>query len=234
MDQSESDTQEPEAPEPVRNLRWAIFNVRKYKAELLKCPVLGACISALVLGFYAGRVWDGRELSIAGDNIRFLTNEVSSYKDKLNGASPEQAAKQIAALQSEVAQQKSKLQVLMPDAQRRLTDRQKNFISSHAKDFKALFQDPFIYSWSEGDAPEYANAFVQAFQQIGVNAGGIIDTACDDDQRGVLVAIAVVGHPSADAARFKDLLTQMRLNPHYTWWNTDPNSKPEFALLICG
>jgi hypothetical protein len=241
MDRSESEANEPEAPESIRHLRWATYTIRKYRADLVRPPVLAAVGIFLAVGVYAGTLWNrselsgvGSELSVANGTIGLLTTQITAYKDKLNGKSPDEAAKQIADLEAEVSRQQAKLQILMPDVQRRLTDKQKSFIIDHAKDFKEISAGAFVYSWNAGDAPLYATDFVKAFKRIGIDSGGVIETFCDDTQHGVLVGVPTVGHPSSDALRFTALLTEMGLSPKFTSWDTDPKAKPDFDLFICG
>lgn len=173
-------------------------------------------------------------MSVAQGTIVDLNSQIGSYKDKLNGASPDQAAARISALQAELNRTNAKLQVLMPDVKRHLTETQKRFFLDHAKEFKSIpGAGNFVYAWSEGDSPQYANDFVKAFKAIGIDSGGTMTTFCDDTQHGVMVGIPVEGHPSKDASKFMALLKNMGLSPQYTYWDTDPKAEPNFDLFIC-
>ena len=100
----------PEAPEGIKLVRWAVHHVRENAEVLIKGPVIVAVLLVAGAAYYFGKSVSSEEISVQKERISFLGDQVSAYKDRLQGATPDQAAKQIASLQNRVEAYEQKLQ----------------------------------------------------------------------------------------------------------------------------
>ena len=207
----------------------------------MKPPVFVAIIIVASLGVWYGSGRSADRLDVARDNlnvanerIAFLGDQVSAYKDRLQGATPDQAAKQIAILSSNLEQANKKLMLLMPDTPRTLTDSQKQFISEHKAEFPKVLTGIPVFSWIIGDANTYASDFLLEFKKNSIAAFGPISSSCDSSQRGVMVGLKNPENPPVLAASFIHLLTQMGVSPKTTKWEGEGVSEVDFNLFICG
>jgi hypothetical protein len=235
MDQMEEPPAAREGPEPpewFKGARWAYHHFQSNRDALMKAPVFVAVAAALIVGYLYGKTTSSEELSIAAQRISFLGDQVSAYKDRLQGATPDQAAKEVASLKASLEAANTKLQLVLPDNPRHLTSDQKRFIDDKSEGLKTLSPMFYIFSWSVGDSPEYAEDFSIAFQKNKIVTYGPITTVCDPDLHGILVGLRDVDHPSPDALAFVHFLEDMGLSVKTTFW-TFPPPKVDFDLYIC-
>lgn len=62
-----------------------------------------AALLLFVIGVIAGLLWRGRQVSIINERLKAKDDRLAEYKEKLSGASPDEAVKMIEALQAKVA-----------------------------------------------------------------------------------------------------------------------------------
>jgi hypothetical protein len=223
----------PEPPPFVQLAQWAWHHLRLNKDAFLKGPVLVALAIAGLIGWWFGNGHNEEELRIAEQRISFLGDQVAAYKERLQGATPDQAAKEIAALKGELDKANGKLQLLLPDTRRLLTESQKKYIQDHKIDFSKYLNGLRVYAWETGDSLEYAEDFVNQFKKIIPSVIGPMEVPCDNSQRGVIVGLRDANNPSDDSKGFTSLLSAMGLNVTHTKWESDAQS-PDFDLFICG
>jgi hypothetical protein len=223
----------PEAPEGAKWLQWCAYHWRINREAFLKPPVVMALVVALCLGFWLGEKRSGEQLDIAGQRTSFLSDELSAYKDRLQGASPDQAGKELFALRAELELTKKKMQIVMPDAPRRLTDQQKDYIQKNRERLAKIAPGIAVFAWSVGDAANYADDFAEQFDKAGIPIFGVTLTACDDSATGVMVGIKDPTHPSDQALEFKKILGETGVSARFTKWLSPP-SDSAFDLYVCG
>ena len=234
MEQSEpSDHPSPEAPDWLKSILWALHHIRTNLDALMKAPVLVALVAVAVVGFIGGRADRTEQHDIDQQRISFLQDQITAYRDRLRGATPDEAAKRFSTLENALSIASRKLARFMPDKQRRLTDDDKSFIKAHAVDFKKAI--PFsieIFGMSLGDSMWYATDFADAFKAIGIVFGGPTPAPCNDNQDGILVGMKNPSKPSPNALSFIDLLTEMNMRPTPTRWYAAPDDS-SFDLFVC-
>jgi hypothetical protein len=147
----------------------------------------------------------------------------NSYQDRLQGASPDQAAGKIAALEA-------KIKRLEPRPQRHLSEEQKQKLVTAmtplAKDIT------FIFAYS--DSPEssrYAVDFMKAFKQADINSFGPAQTfTYADDEKGVLVGLIDPANPSELAKKYIAALRDSGIKVKMTRWGSDITPMPQLNI----
>jgi hypothetical protein len=120
-------------------------------------------IAAFVVGVVIWRVlnhhYKGR-LETKDDLIRLKDGQLQDYKDKLSGATPDEAKEQIAALRKEIEALEPKQRTLTPDQKKALTEfaATKQFVGSHAE---------IIYVPSVHETVVFATEIAAALQEGG-------------------------------------------------------------------
>ena len=224
----------PEAPEWGKAIRWLHHHYLANKEVLLKPPVLFAGVVIAVLAYWAGSNHAAEQIGVKDERISFLTDELTAYKDRLEGASPDEAAKQISTLRTDLKEAERKIQLLMPDRYRHLTAGQKKYISDHKDEIAKLANVFFVYAWTLGDSPFYALEFVQELQKNKIAVVGPILTVCGSSNHGVMVGLKDVDNPSQNAVKFKEILKNMGIEAANTKWEQMPGTQPDFDLFVCG
>jgi hypothetical protein len=103
-------------------------------------------IATVTLGVGAGLAWSRRRISILTERWNLAEDRVKDYEARLNGASPADAAKQIAALEMEIKRQ----------ARRQLSPEQMQILAEVGQ------KEEFIqvrFNPADGEAEEYAKQF---------------------------------------------------------------------------
>jgi hypothetical protein len=106
---------------------WQAHIKDNWKA-FIKPPILATVIIIAGLAYNFG-VSRGSEVNgIKDERITFLNDQLTAYKDRLQGASPDEAAKQVSELRSQLGHATEKLQMILPDKPRRLEDKEKDVL----------------------------------------------------------------------------------------------------------
>jgi hypothetical protein len=235
MSEQQGKLEVPETPPLVKYVTWAWHHIRENGEVLFKPPVV---IALVIIGWVAFSYGSGRkeeELNVRNERIAFLTDQLAAYRDRLQGATPDQAAKEITALRHRLEVADQKIQLFFPDAPRHLNQRQKEVLVSK-KDELLAFKSPIVvYAWYLGDSVGFASDFLRLFNEEKIQAIGPVTTICEQSQRGVLIGLA--NHqekPSENAARFMEILKAAELNRSYTKWEgTVSPPALDFDLFIC-
>ena len=188
----------------------------------MKAPVIVSLLVVAVVAFFGGRATRDEQHDIDGQHISFLQDQITAYKDRLQGASPDEAAKKFSTLESALETANRKIDRFMPDKKRHLTDNDKNFIKSHAQELKNITARqytsaplPFIiYDMVLGDSLSYASDFSNEFKANGINVSNPMSATCDDGEDGVLVGMKDPLKPPVNASKFLALLTEIGCAPH--------------------
>ena len=117
MDIESKPPEAPEAPDWAKSALWLWHHSQQHREALLKPPVLLAFAIIAAIFYYFGSSRNGEQLDIKNERIGFLNDQVNAYKDRLQGATPDQAAKQIVTLQDRLQASEKKLQESFPITQ---------------------------------------------------------------------------------------------------------------------
>lgn len=199
----------------------------------MRPPVLLAYVLIAVGAYYFGSSRNSEQIAVKDERIHFLNDQIAAYKDRLQGATPDQAAKQIALLQEGLNEYEKKFQSLFPDQPRKLTDQQKEILSSKKQELLAFGAPIIIYSSFFGDAVDYGESFADFFtaQNIPFLGGGY--APCKSAERGVLVGLKTPAAPSDKAKNFIKILDNAGFAPKTTVWLAPPDQGLDFDLFIC-
>jgi hypothetical protein len=236
---SESQSPEgPETPEYIKLLNWAVHHIRENWDAIMRTPVLIVFVVVAVVAFYLGTSHSSEKIEIKDERIKLLGDQVSAYKDRLQGATPDEAARRLSILETDLKTANDKLKLVSPDTDRHLTDENKKILLSKIDKLKTLIPELSVYSWSIGDYPEFTTEFTRFFSDNGIkiSSGGPIITACYREQQGLLIGLRNPKTPSQAAKDFKQILEDAGLSPHYTTWEMDKTvvTPIDFDLFICG
>lgn len=224
----------PDAPDTVKAIRWLSHHFQANWDTFRKVPVIVALAICFVGGILFGKHQGGESLDVAAQRIAFLSEQVAAYKDRLQGATPDQAAKELYSLRSKLEEAQQKLQILMPDKPRRLTKTQIDKLHEKRADLTRLSNSIMIYSGNVGDSALYASDFAQFFRDEQISYVGPTLTSCSEDQIGILVGLQNPGSPSLSAVEFTKILQESGLKISHTKWNTTNVGGKDFDLFICG
>ncbi len=233
----------PEIPELLKPVVWAWHHSRRNRELLLKAPVLAFAGIALLVGYWLGSSKESGELKLRdetlntrNERISFLSDQLTAYKDRLKGATPDEAAKEIAELRSVVASQEDKLQILIPDNPRQLTNDIKNTLQKNIDSLSKQINVLPIYATEIGDLVQYAAQFLRFFEENKVKAIGLLNTICANNERGVIVGLLDPDKPSEQAKNFTQILVDAGLKVSHTRWAMPQGitTNQDFDLFICG
>jgi len=226
----------PELPDLAKWLLWLRHQFQENWQALMKPPVLAALCIIGYSAYSYGVSRNADAIDVKNERIYFLNDQLSAYKDRLGGATPDQAAKEILALRSRIDEDESKLRILLPAEVRTLTPGQKELILSKRDDILKLGKPLWIFSLSIGDSGSYAWDFMKLFRDANIPTMGIMPQPmcrASEGESGVMVGLREKGKPSVDAARFVKILADAGLNVKYTHWIDAPDGTLDFNLFIC-
>jgi len=155
---------------------------------------------------------DSEQIGVKDERIGFLNDQLAAYKDRLQGATPDQAAKQIALLQDGLTEYEKKFQSLFPDKPRTLDKKQKDILISKKDEILKFGQPLIVFAGIIGDSWEYASNFTDLFKDQNIPVVGPILAACRSPERGVLVGEKNHDAPSDNAKAFIKILSDAGLS----------------------
>src|ERR1700676_5244749 len=100
-----------ETPEPLQLRKWIWWILHKFSQEgtvIKGAPILlaMAVLGGAACGYILATAQFGDRLATADDRLKLATEQVGAYKDKLEGANPDQAAEGLAALRAALAEER--------------------------------------------------------------------------------------------------------------------------------
>jgi hypothetical protein len=172
---------------------------------------------------------DNEEIAVKAERIAFLNDQITAYKDRLQGATPDQAAKRIADLENQL---KPLLDRMGGDIVRHVTDDQKAKIIESAKPYKALLSDFYfgVNSTADRDSYNYCEELYRSFEDAGLNPlWGCGFSIQEKGESGVVAQLfGDIAHPSDGAKAVMDILAKAVIQ--YTT-EADPNHLPDTQVL---
>jgi hypothetical protein len=231
---SNQQVQPPEAPDSLQTLLWLWHHTQQHWEALVKPPVLLAYILIAAVAFYFGTSRSSEEINIKNERIGFLNDQLTAYRDRLQGATPDQAAKQISSLQTEIEAYAKKFDTMFPEGPRKLDEAQLKKLASH-KDAMLKFGKPLqVYTGVVGDSTDYAKTFLDFFKSQNIPASGPTPFPCYMGEIGVLVGVKDLAKPSDNAKAFVKILDDADIHTTPTYWGlpASPDSL-DFDLYIC-
>ena len=190
--------------------------------------VFGAALLILAAGIWWAMDWRYSGVVTNRDaEISSLRTQRDEYKEKLSGASPDQAAQRIAALEAAIKE-------FEPKPQRHLTEEQKKKLTEEltplAKDIKQIF----VFAELGRESTRYATDFMQVFKNAGIEPIGPISTIPNyASETGILVGLTDPKKPSDLATKYMAALRAADFNIGITTWSV-PLGTLDFDLYICG
>jgi hypothetical protein len=115
MAQPDTEPELPEAPEAPDMARWVVWAHHHLKAnrEALMKPPVWFLAAAIGLGaYYFGSHNEHELVGLKDERISFLSDQLSAYKERLRGASPDQAAQQISLLENNLKKANDQISIL--------------------------------------------------------------------------------------------------------------------------
>jgi hypothetical protein len=190
-----------------------------------------AFIAAVLI--LAGGVWwamDWRYIGIIANRdaeISSLQIQRDEYKNKLSGASPDQAAQRIAALESRIKD-------IEPKPQRHLTDIQRKKLIETIKPLASDLQQIAVFTEAAREPAQLAIDFYKVFVEAGLNpVGPFISFPNYVSENGILIGVVDPQKPSDLAVKFINALRSADVELATTH---GPGSvgKLDFDLFVCG
>jgi hypothetical protein len=197
--------------EPV--VEWAIHHFQREWAMIIGAPVLSlAAVGLAFLGawFLLGKLHESRHssgesaISSKTAHIEFLEGQLAEYKSKLSGASPDQAAKEMSGLRTDLQWARDQIGRLAKfyehqTSQRSLTAEQANKFTE-ALNIMNPQQKPLINigAITDPEAQQYAIELMTAMKAAGICAAQAEPTymfATTPDERGILVVVQDHNNP---------------------------------------
>ncbi len=140
----------PETPEAFKWIPFAWHHARSSREALMKPAVWGAIALFAFLAYRYGSNESGELVKVKDERISFLNDQLGAYKDRLKGATPDEAAKQIREMQDKLDFDSKKLKLLLQD--RLLSEAQIEVIIKACSQFENTKYD---ISFNEGDTEAY-------------------------------------------------------------------------------
>jgi hypothetical protein len=224
----------PEPPQWAKSVVWLWHYSQKHREALMRPPVLLAFVIIGVSAYFYGASKNSEQLGIKDERINFLNDQLAAYKDRLQGATPDQAAKQMAILQTELEAYMKKFDTMFPEGTRTLKDDQLKALASR-KDQMLKFGKPLeVYTGVIGDSTPYAKEFVDFFKSQNIPVSGPSNFPCYTGERGVLIGLKDPANPSDDAKAFRKILTDAGIHTSPTLWGLPARADSlDFDLYIC-
>jgi hypothetical protein len=202
---------------------WGTFKALREEWPTVKLAPWTFALIALVgcaVGFGISTLWWSGTVSV-------LRERVSLYQDRLQGASPDQAAQRIAALESRIKD-------IEPKPQRHLTDEQRKKLIEVMKPLASSLQQIALYTEGGREPAQFSVEFFKTFKDAGLDPiGPFISFPSLIYENGILVGMADPNKPSELALKFIEALRSANLEVGTT---SGPGSgnKLDFDLFICG
>jgi hypothetical protein len=224
----------PETPEPLRSLLWLWHHTRVHREALTRPPVLLAFAIFAAVGYWLGASHGSTEASIKDQRLAFANDQLAAYKDRLQGATPDQAAQQMTLLQKRVSESEGKLRQLFPENLRQLQPKEKELLLARKEVFAHLSHPLMVFADPIGDSAAYARSFVELFEEQKMETIPISLYPCNTFGNGILVGIKNLSEPSDAAKVFVAALRHAGLAVStYKWTAASNNDTLDFNLFIC-
>lgn len=228
-----ADMRSTEAPQHVRNIKWLWESTQRHRYALTRPPVLIAYALLALAAYSLGRFDNAALTAVKNERIAFQADQLAAYKERLNGATPDQAAKIVTVLQERLDEAE---QLIRPTVFRKLSDAEQAKLRARQSDLQQFAQPLWIFAGTLGDSYEYAQDFFRFFKSIKVETvESVVSTRCGRGQEGIMVGMKDPNRPSDRARIFVDVLAAAGLAPTTTRWEGAPDGDKDldFNLFIC-
>ena len=198
-------------PGPIETLHqeWPVV-----KGAFWSFLILAVILVAVTWGFFT--LIHGAENAGKDATIESLKQEVESYKDKLSGATPEEAKAKIADLQAKVTDLEARLDVRLTRVEpRRLTDDQRHIISTSIAGRESSGDDHGTFLETEmgcTDCSQYAAGFSASLNDAHwkIVSGGFFGGS-STSPKGVTIFTLDPANPSPEAKALADAFTAAKI-----------------------
>ena len=183
---------------------------------------------AFIVCFYFVKWFHGEKVETLEQRLKLATEQVADYKDKLKGASPENAAKEMAELRAQISR-------LEP---RKLSDEQRRIITAKMESIRQK-ESVYIHVMHDGtssDSNGYAVSFYSVFKEFSlwtVRQSTVIGIGGQVSRHGVSIFVENIAAPPTGARLISEALKGCGIeHDMYTRQANSIQSRWEFELLI--
>jgi hypothetical protein len=167
------------------------------------------------LGYLTADVLFRRELATDDATITYQREQLAEYRGKLNGATPDQAAKEIGALRKnvdELTRERTE-----EKKERHLTDEQKaKLVRGFASARSLLDMDKLsVCPYTDPETSQYADEIIRSINSAGIEVPFCTMFRASKDQTGVLVQVKKFRTPPESAQRIMSALSQAGVEARY-------------------
>ena len=229
-----------EAPDAIKTATWLAKNFRRYWRILITPPVAITIALAIFGSYKVGTSIENDRIIARNDlvntkqaQIDFLASEIGAYRDRLQGASPDQAAKRVADLEARLEAQRKRIDSVAPEFYRHLTSMQKDGLKKSYELHKSILTDKGFMLSAEaiGDAPNFAFELANFLEtlQSGIIFGPATGT-CDEGEHGISIAVKDLKNPIPEAVAFFEIFRDAGFSPSY---NRLDGKQGDFSIFVC-
>jgi hypothetical protein len=174
-----------------------------------------AAVLVLAGGMWWAMDWGyGRVIANRDSEISNLKTQRDEYKDKLSGATPDQAAQRVSALEIRIRQ-------LDPKPQRHLTEDQKKKLVDGLTKLAVDIPEIAVFAEAAREPARFAVEFMDVFKKAGISPLGPISTIPNFvSETGILVGLIDPEKPSELANKYIEVLrsTGLKLKQQNGKW----------------
>jgi hypothetical protein len=214
-------------------VEWAIHHARTEWTVLTGAPLLMLAIfgvALLLATFGMGKLHESRHAAHSGTvekkdaHIALLVSQVDEYKSKLSGASPEQAARELADLRDGLQTARTEIKMLVGwyqyfTSQRQIAKEQEDILKAHfaaiPSDQKGLLE---VCSVNEPEPQQYAYQILRILQNAGMcvtQTGLGLMMISTPDEVGLLIVVSDQTNPPPQAALLMAAFEAAGIEAHY-------------------
>jgi len=172
-----------------------------------------------------------RVIANRDSEISSLKTQRDEYKDKLSGATPDQAAQRVSALEIRIRE-------LDPKPQRHLTEDQKKKLVDGLTKLAVDIPQIAVFAEAAREPARFAVEFMGVFKKAGISSLGPISTIPNFvSETGILVGLIDPEKPSELANKYIEVLRSAGLEIGTTKWQMvipTPSKNIDFDLYVCG
>ena len=204
----EQDT--PEAPEWWKWVLWLWHHLRINRNDFMRGPVLAALVLVAAVSYWLAGHQDKERLDLATDRVNFLDDQLSAYRDRLQGATPDQAAKQLASLNTRVVE----LNKVIDDMRRiktksPLTESQKLKLREETINYSKAgvpWQDVYVGASNDETSYNFESNLLDIFGESHLNLIAAGFSFVRSNEKGIVLYLIDPQHPTKQAEAFMDML----------------------------
>jgi hypothetical protein len=175
--------------------------------------IMAIVVSAIV--YFAAEQFHGERFATLHDHIQYLENKVKDYaegKEKLSGATSDQAVKDLDALKGKITELQAQLNILTHPHQRHLSNQEADNLVTNLKKIQSEVPTIPVAFSSENETAVFADDFLGALDKSDIKYISL-PSYVEPDECGVMVGTKDPSNPSAQTIKIRDALRSSGLSP---------------------